>query len=79
IYRASKTGLNALWRTLSVDWRKDGISCVLLRPGLVRTELSEMQGMDPAVSVAGLLSVVNRLSFADTGRLISYEGGDFPW
>lgn len=78
-YRASKTALNAMWRSLADEWRPDGIACVLLRPGYVKTDMTEGRGMDVDVSVAGMLGVVEGLGLADSGRCIGYDGLDVPW
>lgn len=78
-YRATKTALNATWRSLADEWRPDGLSCVLLRPGFVKTDMTEHKGMDVEVSVAGMLNVVSKLTLADSGRVIGYDGLDVPW
>ncbi len=78
-YRASKAGLNAIWRSLAQDWKPDGISCVLLRPGFVATEMTGGQGMPVEESVAGLLRVVEGLTIADAGRLIGFDGKELAW
>lgn len=78
-YRATKTALNATWRSLADEWRPDGISCVLLRPGFVKTDMTEHQGMGVDLSVAGMLDVVSKLTLADSGRVIGYDGLDVPW
>lgn len=78
-YRASKTALNAMWRSLADEWREDGITCALLRPGFVKTDMTEHKGMDVAVSVAGMRAVVERLTIADSGRCIGFDGLDVPW
>lgn len=78
-YRASKTALNAAWRSLAEEWRPDGITCVLLRPGFVKTDMTNFQGMDVEVSVVGMLKVVETIGLADSGRVIGYDGLDVPW
>lgn len=78
-YRASKTALNAMWRSLADEWRPDGITCALLRPGFVKTDMTGHQGMAVEVSVAGMVGVVERLSIADSGRCIGFDGLDVPW
>jgi NAD(P)-dependent dehydrogenase (short-subunit alcohol dehydrogenase family) len=78
-YRASKTALNAMWRSLATEWQPDGIACVLLRPGFVKTDMTGGRGMEVDVSVAGMISVLEGLSLADTGRVIGYDGLDVPW
>ena len=80
VYRASKTALNALWTTLALEWRSDAIACVLLRPGLVRTRMTNFKGdLEARESVAGMRRVIAGLSLADTGRFIGYDGKDVPW
>lgn len=78
-YRASKTALNAAWRSLADDWQPDGIACVLLRPGFVKTDMTDHQGMEAETSVAGMMRVIESLTVADTGRVIGYDGLDVPW
>jgi NAD(P)-dependent dehydrogenase (short-subunit alcohol dehydrogenase family) len=78
-YRASKTALNAAWRSLAEEWRPDGITCVLLRPGFVKTDMTSFQGMEVPVSVAGMVKVVESIGLADSGRVIGYDGLDVPW
>ena len=36
-YRMSKSALNAAGKSLSVDWKKEGIPVGILHPGYVRT------------------------------------------
>jgi NAD(P)-dependent dehydrogenase (short-subunit alcohol dehydrogenase family) len=80
VYRASKTGLNAIWRALAKEWRPLGIACVLIRPGFVRTGMTAYHGdLDPPESILGLRRVIEGLTLADSGRLIGYDGQDLPW
>jgi len=78
-YRASKTALNAMWRSLADEWRGDGITCVLLRPGFVKTDMTNNQGMEVDVSVSGMLKVIEGLHLVDSGRVIGFDGLDVPW
>ncbi|KDO30728.1 hypothetical protein SPRG_04629 [Saprolegnia parasitica CBS 223.65] len=43
-YRASKTALNGIAKTLAVDMEPRGISTVLLRPGYVKTDFTGHKG-----------------------------------
>ncbi|PSJ38832.1 SDR family NAD(P)-dependent oxidoreductase [Allosphingosinicella deserti] len=83
-YRASKAALNMIVRTLSVELartRPDQI-CVALHPGTVATPLSApfQSGVAaerlfaPETSAAHLLDVVGRLTPADSGRIIAWDG-----
>lgn len=80
VYRASKTALNAVWNALAREWKPLGISCILIRPGLVRTRMTNFKGdLDPEESVSGMRRVLAAMTIADTGRLIGYDGLDLPW
>jgi len=52
---------------------------VLLRPGIVKTRMTGFTGLDPEESVGGMRRVLARITFADSGRLIGYDGKDVPW
>jgi NAD(P)-dependent dehydrogenase (short-subunit alcohol dehydrogenase family) len=79
-YRASKAALNALWRTLAIEWRPLGIICILLRPGKVRTRMTGFAGnLDPAESVQGMRRVIAGATITDSGRFIGYDGKEVPW
>jgi len=78
-YRASKAALNAVWRGLSREWAPEGITCTLLRPGMVATDMTEGRGIAVTESVAGMKRVVEGLGPSDSGRIIGYDGLDVPW
>lgn len=78
-YRASKTALNAVWTALAREWSPEGITCILLRPGMVATDMTQGRGIKVQDSVAGMKRVVEGLSLADAGRIIGYDGLDVPW
>ena len=78
-YRASKTALNATWSALAAEWAPEGITCTLLRPGMVATDMTNGVGLQVQDSVAGMKAVVEGLSLSDAGRIIGYDGLDVPW
>ena len=79
-YRASKAALNALWRSLSMEWRASGLIGLLLRPGKVRTRMTGFTGdLEPADSVRGMRAVIARAGFDDAGRFFGYDGREVPW
>jgi NAD(P)-dependent dehydrogenase (short-subunit alcohol dehydrogenase family) len=80
IYRSSKAGLNAVWRSLAIDTRSEKITCVVLHPGWVRTDMGG-QGADITVdeSVNGMSALIDRLTFADSGKFFDYRGQELPW
>lgn len=80
VYRASKAALNQLWRNLSVEWRTWGCICLALRPGRVSTRMTDFAGdLMPAQSVAGMRTVINNATAADSGCHIGYDGRVVPW
>ena len=86
-YRASKTALNQLVKTASIELtrrNKDSI-CVSLHPGTVATALSEpfaktgLNVRPASEAAADLLAVLAGLSPADTGCLVDYQGQKLPF
>ena len=80
VYRASKAALNAVWRSLAIDWKPLGITCVVLHPGWVRTDMGG-QGADISVeeSVDGMRKVIDGLTQASSGRFFKWTGEEIPW
>lgn len=88
-YRASKTALNQLTKTISVEFvrKKDPIICILLHPGTVDTDLSRpFQGNVPEgklftkeFSVQKLLSIINNAKGSDNGKFFAWDGQEIPW
>jgi NAD(P)-dependent dehydrogenase (short-subunit alcohol dehydrogenase family) len=79
-YRASKTALNMGWKSLSADLKGRGITCVVLHPGWVSTDMGGTQApVTPAHSIAGMTKVIAGLTPADSGTFINYDGTPVPW
>ena len=80
IYRSSKTGLNQVVKSLSVDLKPEGITVVSLHPGWVKTD---MGGPNAPVSIdksiEGMIKVIDRTDINDTGRFLNYDGTELPW
>lgn len=80
IYRSSKTALNMVVRSLSLDLSDKGVICVLLHPGWVKTDMGGASALiDAATSVASMRGVIDRASAADSGRFFNYDGSELPW
>ena len=79
IYRSSKAALNAAVKSMSIDLKQDGIKCVALHPGWVKTE---MGGPNAEIStrecVTGLFNILLSLKAEDSGRFIDIDGTDIP-
>jgi NAD(P)-dependent dehydrogenase (short-subunit alcohol dehydrogenase family) len=78
-YRISKTGVNMVGMSLARDLAKRGIAVALLHPGMVATEMTGGQGIDPADSARGLLARIDELSMDETGGFWHAEGYSLPW
>lgn len=86
-YRASKAALNQLVHTAAIELarRRPEAVCVALHPGTVDTGLSSdfaksgLSVQQPADAAARLLSVLDRLTAADTGGFFDYRGDPLPW
>ena len=80
IYRSSKTGLNQVVKSLSVDLKPQGITVVSLHPGWVKTD---MGGPNAPVSIdesiEGMMKVIYATDIRDTGRFLNYDGKELPW
>jgi NAD(P)-dependent dehydrogenase (short-subunit alcohol dehydrogenase family) len=79
-YSASKAALNQYMRSLAADLKSSGITTVLLNPGWVSTDMGGPQAsLSPRKSVSGMIRVIDALKPMDTGRFLSWQGGDEPW
>ena len=79
-YRASKTAVNMVMKSLSIDLKPYGISVVTLHPGWVQTDMGgENALVSTTTSVAGLRTVIENLNIASTGKFIAYDGKEIAW
>ncbi|XP_041650706.1 C-factor-like [Cheilinus undulatus] len=79
-YRTSKAALNMVTRCLAADLGSDGILCMSLHPGWVRTDMGgPMAYLSVEESVSALLSVLSDLSEKDHGGFKDYRGDVLPW
>jgi NAD(P)-dependent dehydrogenase (short-subunit alcohol dehydrogenase family) len=80
IYRTSKTAVNMVMKSLSIDLKPYGISVVTLHPGWVQTDMGGPNGLiDAHTSVTGLRKVIDGLSLNTTGKFIAYNGSEIAW
>lgn len=86
-YRASKTALNQLVRTASIELKrsKPEAICVALHPGTVNTRLSSpfskgnLDVQSPNVAVKRLLDVIANLDVSHSGGFFDHHGETIPW
>lgn len=79
-YRTSKSALNMVSRCMAVDLQPDGILCMAIHPGWVRTDMGGAQApLSPEESVAAVLSVIGGLTEKDHGSFLNFTGEQLPW
>ena len=82
-YRASKSALNMVMRTLSIELKKQGITVGLLSPGFVRTDFTK--GLDfpmmisPEESADAVVKLIDNYTIDDTGTYVRNTGEPIPW
>ena len=79
-YRISKAALNMANRSLAHELAAKGITCTVLHPGWVRTDMGgEHARLAAEQSVRGILEVMDKLSLEDSGRFFDHTGAEIPW
>lgn len=80
LYRSSKAAVNMVVKSLALDLADRGIKAVVLHPGWVQTDMGGPNALiTPEQSVCGMRTVLARLTDADSGRFIAYDGARVPW
>jgi NAD(P)-dependent dehydrogenase (short-subunit alcohol dehydrogenase family) len=80
LYRSSKTALNMVMKSLSIDLKPFSLSMITLHPGWVRTDMGGPNGLiDAKESVAGMKRQIDKLSIKTSGQFIAYDGKKIPW
>jgi NAD(P)-dependent dehydrogenase (short-subunit alcohol dehydrogenase family) len=79
-YRVSKAAVNMVMRTLAIELKPRNISCVLLTPGWVRTDMGGSNApLSATQSVTGMYRVIERLGLRDSGRWLDHSGQECSW
>ena len=80
IYRSSKTALNQVVKSLSIDLLSRRISVIALHPGWVRTDMGGPNALiSIEESVNGMASVIAKKNLEDSGKFFNYDGKEIPW
>jgi len=79
-YRSSKAAVNMVMRSAAVDLAPRGITCVLVSPGWVRTDMGGSGAtLTPAQSVSALRQLIEKFGPDDSGRFYSHDGREYAW
>jgi NAD(P)-dependent dehydrogenase (short-subunit alcohol dehydrogenase family) len=80
IYRSSKTAVNMVMKSLSIDLKPYSISVVTLHPGWVQTDMGGGNALiNVQTSVSGLRKVIENLNLNTTGQFVAYDGKAINW
>lgn len=83
-YRSSKTALNMAVRCLSKELDDQQISCIMIHPGHVRTDMGGAEGdIDTQTSVRGMSDLITQitpdLQSQFNGAYLNYDGTRIDW
>ena len=89
-YKASKVALNMIMRNIALEGEAEGVSAVVLSPGVVNTYGTPMntEGMSPEMqaamvdidtSVSGMINVMDELTLEGSGKWYRFNGDVIPW
>ena len=79
-YRSSKAAVNMVMRSLAIDLAPRGITCVVVNPGWVRTDMGGSHAtLAPTESVTRLRSLIETLEPAQSGKFFNYNGREYAW
>ena len=79
-YRSSKAAVNMVMRSLAIDLAPGGITCVVVNPGWVRTDMGGPHAsLTPAESVMRLRHLIDTLGPAQSGKFFNHDGREYAW
>lgn len=79
-YRSSKAAVNMVVRCAAVALASRRITCVVVSPGWVQTDMGgPSANLTPAESVAALRTLFERLGPSESGKFFSYDGREVAW
>jgi NAD(P)-dependent dehydrogenase (short-subunit alcohol dehydrogenase family) len=79
-YRSSKAAVNMVMRSLAIDLAPRGITCVVVNPGWVQTDMGGPHAtLTPAESVTRLRRLIDTLGPAQSGRFFNHDGREYAW
>lgn len=80
IYRSTKTALNAVMKSLSIDLKPRGIACYIMHPGWVKTDMGGPNAeISTSESVKKMFDIINNATLEDSGKFFDIDGSIIPW
>jgi NAD(P)-dependent dehydrogenase (short-subunit alcohol dehydrogenase family) len=79
-YRSSKAAVNMVMRSLAIDLAPRGITCVVVNPGWVQTDMGGANAtLTPTESVTALRRLIESLGPAHSGKFFNHTGREYAW
>ncbi len=79
-YRSSKAAVNMVMRSLAIDLAPRGITCVVVNPGWVQTDMGGPNAtLTPSESVGALRRLFETLGPPQSGKFFNHDGREYPW
>jgi NAD(P)-dependent dehydrogenase (short-subunit alcohol dehydrogenase family) len=85
-YRMSKAALNREMQIVAAETQKDGVTVVMFNPGPTLTEHQaylehKYEGMmlKTSFTVENMIHTIGKVTIADTGKFLRYDGVTEPW
>jgi NAD(P)-dependent dehydrogenase (short-subunit alcohol dehydrogenase family) len=80
MYKPSKTALNAITHSMAINLKDRGITVIPFHPGFTKTDMGgPTADIEIEESVTGTKAVLDKVTIADTGKYLTWEGGELPW
>lgn len=79
-YRATKAGVNAVMKSLSIDLKARGITVAIVHPGWVKTDMGGPTApVETVDSARGIMRVAAGLTAETSGQFFNFDGNPLPW
>jgi NAD(P)-dependent dehydrogenase (short-subunit alcohol dehydrogenase family) len=79
-YRSSKAAINMVMRSAAIDLAPRRISCVLINPGWVKTDMGGPGAtLSPQQSVSAMRRLIETLGPDHSGKFYDYDGREYSW
>lgn len=79
-YRTSKAALNMITKSVAADLEKEGILCVSMHPGWVKTDMGGKNApMKVDFSVSKMIKTLGSIDKNSNGKIINFDGKIIPW
>ena len=80
VYRSSKAAVNMVMRSLAIDLAPRGITCVVVNPGWVRTDMGGPNAsLEPSESISALRRLIATFGPEQSGKFFNHTGREYPW